>query len=98
MLIPRSASLSCFQPVFSDQVGGDLNGQFMGNRSVVAFLNRGTHTRPLHSSLGWRFRTHRTRYGNPVLQRLRIDEGNVVEDRVYDDLASNAHQSGLTKD
>jgi hypothetical protein len=36
---PAIRELVLFQASFYDEIGGDLNGQFMAKRLVVAFLN-----------------------------------------------------------
>jgi steroid delta-isomerase-like uncharacterized protein len=65
-----------------------------GEKAVVEFVNRGTHTGPLKSSLGpfepsgkW----HETRYCSV----MRVKDGKVVEGRDYYDAASIARQLGL---
>ena len=64
------------------------------NWAVVEFVNRGTHTGPLHSSLGVFPATGRkmeVRYCSV----MRVADGMVVEGRDYYDSASIAKQLGL---
>lgn len=64
------------------------------NWAVVEFVNRGTHTGPLHSSLGTFAPTGRKmeiRYCSV----MRVEDGKVVEGRDYYDSASIARQLGL---
>jgi steroid delta-isomerase-like uncharacterized protein len=65
-----------------------------GNWAVVEFINRGTQTGPLHSSLG-EFppsgRYMKARYCSV----MRVKDGMVVEGRDYYDSASIARQLGL---
>lgn len=68
-----------------------------GNWAVVEFLNRGTHTGPLHSSLGTFAPTGR-RMEARYCSVMRVDDGKVVEGRDYYDSASITRQLGLTKD
>jgi ketosteroid isomerase-like protein len=61
---------------------------------VVEFVNRGTHTGPLHSSLGTFPPTGKwqeTRYCSV----MRVKDGMVVEGRDYYDALSIARQLGL---
>ena len=65
--------------------------------AVVEFLNRGTHTGPLESSLGTFEPTGRfmeVRYCSV----MRVADGMVVEGRDYYDAASITRQLGLTED
>ena len=65
--------------------------------AVVEFLNRGTHTGPLESSLGTFEPTGRSmevRYCSV----MRVADGMVVEGRDYYDAASITRQLGLTED
>ncbi|GJL84027.1 MAG: hypothetical protein DHS20C01_36610 [marine bacterium B5-7] len=66
-----------------------------GNWAVVEFVNRGTHTGPLHSSLGTFAPTGR-RMENRYCSVMRVDDGKVVEGRDYYDSASIIQQLGLT--
>ena len=64
---------------------------------VVEFVNRGTHTGPLQTSLGTIAPTGRkvkVRYCSV----MRVDDGKVVEGRDYYDSASIMRQLGLTDD
>ena len=65
-----------------------------GDRAVVEFVNRGTHTGPLHSSLGT-FPPSGTRMEVRYCSVMRVAEGKVVEGRDYYDAASIARQLGL---
>ena len=65
--------------------------------AVVEFVNRGTHTGPLQTSLGTIAPTGRkvkVRYCSV----MRVDDGKVVEGRDYYDAAGIAQQLGLTDD
>ena len=65
--------------------------------AVVEFLNRGTHTGPLESSLGTFAPTGlsmEVRYCSV----MRVADGMVVEGRDYYDAASITRQLGLTED
>lgn len=65
-----------------------------GDRAVVEFINRGTHTGPLVSSLGTFAPTGKwqeTRYCSV----MRVKDGKVVEGRDYYDAATVARQLGL---
>ncbi len=67
------------------------------NWAVVEFVNRGTHTGPLHSSLGTFAPTGR-RMEVRYCSVMRVDDGKVVEGRDYYDSASIARQLGLIDD
>ena len=65
-----------------------------GDWAVVEFVNRGTHTGPLRSSLGTFEPTHRkveVRYCSV----MRVADGKVVEGRDYYDSATFLRQLGL---
>ncbi len=62
--------------------------------AVVEFLNRGTQTGPLHSSLGEFLPTGR-RMEVRYCSGMRVQDGKVVEGRDYYDSASIARQLGL---
>lgn len=62
--------------------------------AVVEFLNRGTHTGPLQSSLGTFSATGR-RMEVRYCSVMRVADGMVVEGRDYYDSASIARQLGL---
>lgn len=67
------------------------------NWAVVEFVNRGTQTGPLHSSLGTYAPTGRKmeiRYCSV----MRVEDGKVIEGRDYYDSASITRQLGLTED
>ena len=67
------------------------------NLAVVEFVNRGTQTGPLHSSLGTYAPTGRKmeiRYCSV----MRVEDGKVIEGRDYYDSASITRQLGLTED
>lgn len=67
------------------------------NWAVVEFVNRGTHTGPLQTSLGTFAPTERkvkVRYCSV----MRVDDGKVVEGRDYYDSAGIMRQLGLTDD
>ncbi|MBS0123266.1 ester cyclase [Thetidibacter halocola] len=62
--------------------------------AVVEFLNRGTQTGPLHSTLGEFPRSGR-RMEVRYCSVMRVQDGKVVEGRDYFDSASIARQLGL---
>ncbi len=67
-----------------------------GDRAVVEFINRGTQTGPLESSLGsfppsGRFQESR------YCSVMRVKDGKVVEGRDYYDASSIARQLGLVE-
>jgi len=62
--------------------------------AVVEFVNRGTHTGPLHSSLG-EFAPTGRRMEARYCSVMRVADGMVVEGRDYYDSASIARQLGL---
>ena len=65
--------------------------------AVVEFVNRGTHTGPLQTSLGTFAPTGRkakVRYCSV----MRVEDGKVVEGRDYYDSAGIAQQLGLTSE
>ena len=64
------------------------------NWAVVEFVNRGTQTGPLHSSLGTFPPTGR-RMEVRYCSVMRVADGMVVEGRDYYDSASIARQLGL---
>lgn len=64
------------------------------NWAVVEFVNRGTHTGPLHSSLGV-FPPSGRRMEVRYCSVMRVEDGMVVEGRDYYDSASIARQLGL---
>jgi steroid delta-isomerase-like uncharacterized protein len=67
------------------------------NWAVVEFLNRGTHTGPLETSLGTYAPTGRkvkVRYCSV----MRVEDGKVVEGRDYYDSVGIMRQLGLTDD
>ena len=67
-----------------------------GDWAVVEFVNRGTHTGPLRSSLGTFEPTGRkveVRYCSV----MRVENGQVVEGRDYYDSATFLRQLGLTE-
>jgi steroid delta-isomerase-like uncharacterized protein len=65
-----------------------------GNRAVVEFLNRGTHTGPLESSLGT-FAPSGHSMEIRYCSVMRVRDGMVIEGRDYYDSASIAAQLGL---
>ena len=67
------------------------------NWAVVEFVNRGTHTGPLHSSLGT-FAPTGLRMEVRYCSVMRVDDGKVVEGRDYYDSASITRQLGLIDD
>ncbi len=67
------------------------------NWAVVEFVNRGTHTGPLHSSLGT-FAPTGLRMEIRYCSVMRVDDGKVVEGRDYYDSASITRQLGLIDD
>ena len=64
------------------------------NWAVVEFVNRGTHTGPLHSSLGV-FPASGRKMEVRYCSVMRVSDGMVVEGRDYYDSASIAKQLGL---
>ena len=62
--------------------------------AVVEFVNRGTQTGPLQSSLG-EFPASGRRMEVRYCSVMRVQDGKVVEGRDYDDCASIARQPGL---
>ena len=64
------------------------------NWAVVEFVNRGTHTGPLHSSLGT-FPASGRRMEARYCSVMRVADGKVVEGRDYYDSASIAKQLDL---
>jgi len=71
-----------------------VNVIVQGNWAVVEFVNRGTHTGPLHSSIGT-FAPTGLRMEIRYCSVMRVDDGKVVEGRDYYDSASIARQLGL---
>ncbi|MCU9850199.1 ester cyclase [Defluviimonas sp. WL0024] len=65
-----------------------------GDRAVVEFVNRGTHTGPLESSLGT-FEPSGRRQETRYCSVMRVKDGKVVEGRDYYDAATIARQLGL---
>ena len=65
-----------------------------GDWAVVEFLNRGTQTGPLHSSLGT-FPPSGRRMEARYCSVMRVEDGKVVEGRDYYDSATIARQLGL---
>ncbi len=65
-----------------------------GDWAVVEFLNRGTQTGPLHSSLGT-FPPSGRRMEARYCSVMRVKDGKVVEGRDYYDSATIARQLGL---
>ena len=65
-----------------------------GDWAVVEFVNRGTHTGTLHSSLG-SFPPSGRRMEARYCSVMRVDNGMVVEGRDYYDAGSIARQLGL---
>lgn len=70
------------------------SGEGLDGWAVVEFLNRGTQTGPLYSSLGEFLPTGR-RMDVRYCSLKRVLDGKVVEGRDYDDSASIARQLGL---
>jgi steroid delta-isomerase-like uncharacterized protein len=71
-----------------------VNVIVQGDWAVVEFINRGTHTGPLQSSIGSFSPTGRKmeiRYCSV----MRVEDGKVVEGRDYYDSASIVRQLGL---
>jgi steroid delta-isomerase-like uncharacterized protein len=64
--------------------------------AVVEFVNRGTHTGPLHSSLGT-FPPSGRRMEARYCSVMRVADGMVVEGRDYYDSASIVRQLGLVE-
>jgi steroid delta-isomerase-like uncharacterized protein len=65
-----------------------------GERAVVEFVNRGTQTGLLHSSIGT-FEPSGRRQETRYCSVMRVRNGKVVEGRDYYDAATNARQLGL---
>ena len=70
------------------------SGDGLDGWAVVEFLNRGTQTGPLYSSLGEFLPTGR-RMEVRYCSVMRVQDGKVVEGRDYYDSASIARQLGL---
>lgn len=86
-----------WRAAFADGEVKVINVIVQGDWAVVEFINRGTHTGPLQSSLGTFAATGRkmeVRYCSV----MRVADGKVVEGRDYYDSASITRQLGLTKD
>jgi steroid delta-isomerase-like uncharacterized protein len=73
-----------------------VNVIVQGNWAVVEFVNRGTQTGPLHSSLGV-FPPSGRRMEARYCSVMRVADGKVVEGRDYYDSASIARQLGLVE-
>lgn len=71
-----------------------VNVVVQGDWAVVEFLNRGTQTGPLHSSLGT-FPPSGRRMEVRYCSVMRVAGGMVVEGRDYYDASSIARQLGL---
>ena len=67
------------------------------NWAVVEFVNRGTHTGPLQTSLGTFAPTGR-KFKVRYCSVMRVEDGKVVEGRDYYDSAGITRQLGLTDD
>lgn len=67
-----------------------------GNWAVVEFVNCGTQTGPLHSSLG-EFPPSGRRMEARYCSVMRVENGKVVEGRDYYDSATIARQLGLVE-
>lgn len=67
-----------------------------GDRAVVEFVNRGTQTGPLVSSLGT-FPPSGKRQETRYCSVMRVKDGMVVEGRDYYDAATVARQLGLVE-
>ncbi len=65
-----------------------------GDRAVVEFVNRGTHTGLFESSLGT-FEPSGRRQESRYCSVMRVKDGKVVEGRDYYDAATIAQQLGL---
>ncbi len=65
-----------------------------GDWAVVEFVNRGTHTGPLESSLGT-FPPSGKRQESRYCSVMRVRDGKVVEGRDYYDASTIARQLGL---
>ncbi|CAD0184635.1 putative ester cyclase [Ruegeria sp. THAF57] len=65
-----------------------------GDRAVVEFINRGTHTGLLESSLGSFEPTGRWQEAH-YCSGMRVKDGKIVVGREYYDAASIAQQLGL---
>ena len=83
-----------WREAFPDGEGKVVNVITEGDWAVVEFVNRGTHTGPLRSSLGTFEPTGRkveVRYCSV----MRVKDGKVVEGRDYYDSATFLRQLGL---
>ena len=67
-----------------------------GDWAVVEFINRGTHTGPLHSSLG-SFPPSGRQMEARYCSVMRVADGKVVEGRDYYDSASIAKPTGADR-
>lgn len=74
-----------------------VNVIVQGDWAVIEFVNRGTQTGPLRSSLG-RFAPSGRRMEARYCSVMRVADGLVVEGRDYYDSASIARQLGLVDD
>lgn len=83
-----------WRKAFSDGEVKVINVIVQNNWAVVEFVNRGTHTGPLHSSLGT-FAPTGLKMEVRYCSVMRVDDGKVVEGRDYYDSASIAQQLGL---
>ena len=71
-----------------------VNAIVSGEWCVIEFVNRGTHTGPLQSSLG-EFPPTGKRMEARYCSVMRVEDGMVVEGRDYYDSVSIARQLGL---
>ncbi len=83
-----------WRAAFPDGVVKVMNVIVGGDRAVVEFVNRGTQTGTLHSSLG-EFPPSGRRMKVRYCSVMRVNDGKVVEGRDYYDSASIARQPGL---
>jgi steroid delta-isomerase-like uncharacterized protein len=83
-----------WREAFSDGEVKVTNVVVQDSWAVVEFLNRGTHTGPLHSSLGT-FPPSGRRMEVRYCSVMRVADGMVVEGRDYYDASSIARQLGL---
>lgn len=67
-----------------------------GDRTVVEFVNRGTHSGPLESSLGT-FASSGRRQESRYCSVMRVKDGEVIEGRDYYDATTIARQLRLVE-
>ena len=92
--MPVAVCSSRWRPVAGFALVRQTGNMFVDNWAVVEFVNRGTQTGPLHSSLG-SFPPSGRKMEARYCSVMRVANGMVVEGRDYYDSASIARQLGL---